>query len=84
MTNRKFFKTTFTVDVLSEEPIPDWMTLQQVLDEADCGGYVAGVSTSEADTRVEKGLNGKEAADALHGLGSQPGFFQLDDEGNDE
>lgn len=73
----KFFKTTFTVTVLSEGPFGDWENLHDVayaIDEGDCSGHIA------EKTEV---MTPKEAAKALQEQGSDPEFFQLDAEGND-
>ena len=78
MTKRTFYKTTFRVVVLSEDPIPDDLSLRSVLDEADAGAYVA----NEA-SQLTKELNGRQAVNALYKFGSEPGFFRLDDKGND-
>lgn len=79
MTNRKFHKTVITLEVLSEDPIPTWMEVENVLNECAEGGFVL----ANVGTKSEE-LNGKQAADALYDAGSQPEFFRLDDEGNSE
>ena len=83
MTERKFYKTTLRMVVLSEEPIPPDMTVDEILEEADSGDYVAGASSMEEADRVEQVLDGKQIGRELIAIGSEPGFFQLDDEGND-
>lgn len=76
----EFYKTTFTFTVLSEEPIaydsaPD---LEWILTECDLGDYVL------ADENYkEKRLTGKQMANALIAAGSEPGFFRLDENGNE-
>lgn len=78
MTIRKFYKTTVTVTVLSEEPLPPYMELSDVahaIKDGDCSGEVAFGEPEE--------LDGKQAADALVAQASDPGFFRLDDDGND-
>ena len=78
MTNRKFHRTVFKVEVLSEDRIPDDCTLEHIAYQTNDGEWVG------RKTRVEsKVLTGKEAADALHKIGSCPSFFQLDDDGDD-
>ncbi len=79
MTNRKFYKTVFTIEVLSEEPIPDTMDTSQVIFEATLGDF----SMTEGE-RVETILNGKAAAEALKEQGSDPSFFRLNDAGVDQ
>jgi len=74
--NKKFYKTTITLIVLSENPIPDEFDIPQIAFEATEGDY------SMADgERVQVELTGKEMADALTEQGSEPGFFQLNDMG---
>ena len=79
MTDKKFHKTVFQVTVLSEKPFASDLSLSDIHDEittGDCSGVVKEVSHEE--------MNGKQAADALYEQGSDPGFFMLDDEGNDD
>jgi hypothetical protein len=78
MTDRKFHKTIIKVEVLSEEPIPEGMDLQNVIAECTEGGW----SMRQFGWK-ETELNGKQAAKALLLQGSDPGFFQLDEKGND-
>jgi hypothetical protein len=77
MHSRKFYRTTFIYEVLSEdEPVDNCLdlgTLREVTHYGDCVGRFG-------ETRVNE-LTGKEAADALYEFGSEPGFFLLDDEG---
>lgn len=75
--SRKFYKTTVTFEVLSEEPIncTDLETLNEQTQGGDWVGHFG--------ETVEVELTAKEAADALYEFGSEPGFFKLDDDGND-
>ena len=77
MTDRKFYETTITVKVLSEQPLRwnDLNDLAYAIEEGDCVGHIPD------DT--SRTLTGKECADLLDEFGSESGFFQLDDEGND-
>jgi len=78
MTERKFYKTIITFEVLSEEPIPMDMEVQNIIDEAIEGGYSmsdAGMSAIEMD--------GKQAAKELIEQASSPEFFRIDENGND-
>lgn len=78
MTERKFYKTTITFEVLSEEPIGSvsLSDLEYMTTEGHCSGQFK-------DT-IEQVLNGKEMADALTEQGSDTEFFELDEDGNDE
>lgn len=77
--SRKFYKNVVTITVLTEEPIEDGTDLDAIHEEISVGGWVGssvGIVTTE--------LSGKECADALYAVGSEPGFFQLDDNGRSE
>lgn len=74
---RKFYRAVFHYEVLSEEPIED-MSLEDIdyeCRDGHCSGQFLGVDRSE--------LTGPEMAKALQNQASDPGFFQLDEEGND-
>lgn len=75
---RKFFKTTFKVEVLSEESPVEWDDLGDVayaITEGDC-------SALTLDEKVKR-LTGSEAAKELRRQGSDPEFFRLDEDGNE-
>ncbi len=74
-----FYETVYTIRVLSEEPIPETMEMEDVLEEADTGSYVAQVRTSEV-----RSIDGPECARLLVEYGSDPGFFSLTEDGNDQ
>jgi hypothetical protein len=77
---RKFYRNVVSFVVLTEDaPIPDGMSLRRIEAEADSGDWVGG---NVEITHVE--LTGKDAADALYSLGSEPGFFRLDEDGVEE
>lgn len=78
MTDRKFYKTVFKLEVLSEEPIPPGMEWEHVINEAKEGDYCMR-ELGEKETV----LNGKQAARALLLHGSIPDFFRLTKDGND-
>ena len=78
MTKRKFFKTVFTLEILSEKPIPSDISLGELnygITEGECSG--------ELNQTEVKELNGKEIATALIAQGSDPEFFQINDSGED-
>jgi hypothetical protein len=77
MSKRKFYKTTFKFVVLSESPTEGW-TIADMIEACDSGPCVG--DTEECETVV---LTGKEMADALYTARSEPGFFELDDDGED-
>lgn len=78
MTDRKFFKTEIKFTVLSEEPIPDGMSLENIANECINGNWSMGNHGCK-----ETEINGKQAARALLNQGSDPGFFSLTNDGED-
>lgn len=78
MTSRKFYKTTYKVEILSEDPIPDDMDLTSTLFEATEGGYSGDVVREGTDE-----IDGKQAAEALLQQHSDPSFFRLTADGED-
>ncbi len=76
MTTRKFYRTVFQVEVLSESPIGvvELDTLHHLITQGDCSGEVKTVN--------RKKLDGRQAAEALLKQGSDPSFFNLDHYGN--
>ena len=77
MTERKFYRTVVEIEILSEEPYSNENLSQIAYDitEGDCSGAY-GVVNSET-------VDGKTMAEMLLNQGSDPGFFMLDEEGND-
>lgn len=78
MTKRKFYKTIISMRILSEDPIPRDLTITEIIQECDSGSFV-GDEMEHKDTE----LNGKQAVAALYDVGSEPGFFRLNDRGGD-
>lgn len=72
---RKFFKTVFEIEVLSEDrPLYEDMSLNEInysMNE-DCVGVVKRTAVIE--------LTDKEVSAELLKMGSEPGFFQLEEE----
>lgn len=73
---KKYYRQTYTVVVLTEDPTE--ASLDQLPESVNGGDDCL---QSFEMTSMEE-LTGKQAADALYASGSEPGFFQLDDEGN--
>lgn len=77
MSKRAFYKTTVTVEVLHEEPL-NFDTLEDLhyaITDGDCSG--------KFEVTGFVAMDGKSMAKALQKQGSDPEFFQLDEEGND-
>ena len=74
---RKFYRTVVKVVVLSESPLEemDLDGLHFAITDGDCSGQV-----NYASPKV---LTGPQAARALRAQGSDAGFFQLTDRGED-
>jgi hypothetical protein len=74
---RKFYRTVVTVEVLSEQPLDDMGldALNYAITEGDCVGRTHFGDPQEIEPA--------DAADRLREMGSEPGFFQLDDKGDD-
>lgn len=79
MTNtKKYYKTVIQMEVLSEEPIGD-ADMQTILHQTTDGDWSGKNTTIVQD----EALSGKQMADALREQGSDPEFFQLDEDGNE-
>ena len=72
----KFYRTVVQVEILSEEPYES-SNLEQMAedtDTGDCSGMVTDVVRNEE-------VDGKKMAELLRAQGSDPGFFQIDEDG---
>lgn len=76
---RSFFRTVVLVTVLSEDHEPEFDDLGELARMIEQGPLVGDMTVVEP-----RKLSGREMADALYAARSEPGFFGLDDEGNDE
>jgi hypothetical protein len=77
VTKRKFYRTVFTVEVLSEEE-PETVDLETLAYQIGDGGWSGVVEKGESEK-----LDGLQTARALEEQGSDPCFFRLDENGND-
>lgn len=75
---RKFFRTRFTVEVLSEDEISGGAELTDVLRECDIGDFV--LHSIDRETFPE---TGPTMAKLLDDAGSDSEFFRLTPEGDD-
>ena len=76
MPKKKYYRTIIQIEVLSEDPY-GYESLSQTaydIEEGECSGDVKVLKT--------EAISGKEMAEALTAQGSDPEFFQLDEEGN--
>lgn len=77
ISDRKFYRTVFWVEILSEEPLPD-VSLKRLMAECEDGPY----SGDSGHTKTEE-IDGPKAARLLRKQGSDPAFFSLTDKGED-
>lgn len=75
---RKYFLTTYTIKVLSEGEHVEDLSPRELAEAIDTGDCVGVTETSSRE------LSGQSAADMLFEFGSEPEFFGLDKEGNEE
>jgi len=77
MKKKVLYKSVFQIEVLSEEPIPDDMDIDEIQEECNTGSY-SGVH----DWKVKnKPVVGKRAVNLVVNHGSDPEFFQMDSRG---
>ena len=77
VSKRKFYRQLHTIEVLSEEPLPD-MTLDELAYEIS-DGCASGRIISQPVEEVD----GKKMADLLLEQASDPNFFMLNEDGSD-
>lgn len=77
ISKRKFYRTTFEVVALSEDPITD-VSIEDIV-----RGGVYGDYSITCDVANEEVIDGVTAASALAQQGSSPEFFGLNDDGSD-
>jgi len=75
MSERKFYRNVISIIVLSEEKLGDCLSLSEVDYAITDGCCLGGGMVHECEE-----LTQKECADLCYELGSDPGFFQLEDE----
>jgi hypothetical protein len=79
MTSRIFYKTTYTVEILSETPIPEDCYLRDALEEAETGAYSGDVKSQQTVP-----VDGETMAKLLLQQRSSPSIFRLDIAGEDD
>jgi hypothetical protein len=75
---KKYYRTIIQVEVLSEEPIGD-VSMSEIIHNAQDGDWSGKNTTITQDEE----LSGKQMAEALLDQGSDPEFFQIDEEGEE-
>lgn len=79
MAKKIIYKTVIMVEVLSEEPIDSSMSLDQIEEECNTGSF-SGMHSIVVSNKPIKGLN---AVKEMRKQGSDPDFFQMDENGNE-
>lgn len=75
---KKLFRKVIQVEILSEEELPEGMTLEQIqyeINEGDCSGQII--------TKKQEVVTGRKAAKMVMAQGSDPTFFQMNEFGNE-
>ena len=78
--SRKFYRTVIEIEILSEAPFPDGMTLSEIDYEMTDGEY-SGVNEIKVNNEQ---VSGKQMVKLLEAQGSDAGFFRLNTDGEDE
>lgn len=81
MANKKktIYRSVITLEVLSDEPIQDGMTLGDIIEEGDSGGFSIQHAYKVQNTQVV----GIKAARLVKAQGSDTEFFGMNDDGDD-
>lgn len=72
-----YYETIFTFKVYSDRPINPDMELGDIVSECVDGDMVG-----STEVREERQITSQQMAQKLYEVGSDPGFFELDDDGN--
>lgn len=78
-TKKKLYRNVFVVEVLSEEPLPDGMSLQDI-DYEITDGHCSGAITTK---HYNQEVTGRKAAKMVMAQGTDPEFFQMNEFGNE-
>ena len=79
MKKKKIYRTVIQVEVLSEYPIEESLSLSDIQRECDEGDF-SGKWKTIVDNQP---ISGKVAANFTIAQGSNPEFFQMDEDGNE-
>jgi hypothetical protein len=78
-TKKKLYRNVFQIEILSEEPLPDDMSLEEIdyqMTDGDCSGAIN-------HKHVNQEVTGRKAAKMVIAQGSDPLFFQMNEFGNE-
>lgn len=76
---KTLYRSVFTLEVISPDPIPDNWFLGDIVSETVDGEYTGNINT----TALNEVIKGKDAVDAVKNQGTDPEFFFMDDDGNE-
>jgi len=79
MTDRKFYRSVFTFEVLSEGRVPAQMDLVDIIRETEDGDYNGNILSASFNEEIDR----QTAVRLLVESGSYPEFFRLADDGGD-
>lgn len=79
MAKKKLYKSVLRVEILSEEPFPESVSLEDVKYEIT-DGHCSGILNWETHNSE---IVGAEASKEVLNQGTDPEFFQMDEEGNE-
>lgn len=77
---KKIYRTIIRYEILTEEPIVDEVGLDDIAYQCAHGDW-SGRWLPAEENGTE--LTGKDAVEAIKAQGSEPEFFNMDDEGNE-
>ncbi len=79
MAKKTIYKTVIRLEILSEEPIPENMSIDDIQEECNTGSF----SGIHDITVANKPIKGIAAVKEMRKQGSDPDFFQMDENGNE-
>ena len=79
MGQKKLYKSVLKVEIISEDPLPDCLSLRTI-DYETTNGEWSGAQEWESHNAE---IVGKEAVTSVENQGSCPSFFQMDEDGNE-
>jgi hypothetical protein len=76
---KKFYRTIVEIEILSENPFPEGVTLEGIHNEITDGEW-----SGQYEVKLTEEVDGPAMAKLLDKQGTDPQFFNLNDEGEDE
>jgi hypothetical protein len=79
MAKKKLYKTIIQIEILSEDPIDGNPSLSDIEYNINDGSWSGVVETKSTTT-----VTGKKAVEAVQNQGTDPSFFMMDENGNED